>query len=144
MLLAWSAKAVAVDRVRVVIADDHDASLSVFTRMLQREFDVIGTAINGKDAVAAVGALKPDIVVLDIEMPVMDGLAAARTLIDSGCLTRIIFLTVHADPDYIQAAMKMGAAGYVLKSRATLELPLAVRMVMRGESFITPGAGAEK
>ncbi len=126
--------------VRVVIADDHLASLPVFARMLQPEFNVVGTAKNGHEALMAVNALHPDVVVLDIEMPVMDGLLAARQLRASDPAVRIVFLTVYADSDYVDTAFNLGASGYVLKSRAALDLPRAIRLAMLGQSFISPGA----
>ncbi len=125
-----------------MIADDHAASLAVFSRMLQPEFSVVGTAKNGQEAVVVAGALHPDVVVLDIEMPVMDGLLAARRLMASDPAARIVFLTTYADADYVEAALAMGAAGYVLKSRAALDLSRAIRLAMLGQQFVSPGANA--
>jgi DNA-binding NarL/FixJ family response regulator len=126
--------------VQVVVADDHIALLAVFTGMPQREFSVVGTAKNGQEALAVVGELHPDVVVLDIEMPVMDGLLAARRLLASDSAARIVFLTAFADPDYVAAALNLGVAGYVLKSRAALDLSHAIRSAMLGQSFVSPGA----
>ncbi|MGA7413905.1 MAG: response regulator transcription factor [Bryobacteraceae bacterium] len=131
------------DLVRVVIADDHAGALFAFSQIITGEFDVVGKAINGREAVLIAGKLKPDVVVLDIEMPVMNGLDAARKLILERSNARIIFLTVHADVDYVQAALILGAAGYVLKSRAALDLTKAIRMAMLGRQFISPGAGPQ-
>ena len=123
-----------------MIADDHVASLAVFARMLQPEFSVVGTAKNGQEALAVAGELHPDVVVLDIEMPVMGGLLAARRLRASDPAARIVFLTVYADRDYVEAALNLGAAGYVLKSRAVLDLSRAIRLAMLGQQFVSPGA----
>ena len=123
-----------------MIADDHVVSLAVFTRMLQPEFNVVGTAKNGREALVVAGALHPDVVVLDIEMPVMDGLIAARRLLASDPAARIVFLTLYADADYVEAALNLGAAGYVLKSRAARDLARAIRFAMLGQQFISPGA----
>jgi len=131
---------VADDWVRVVIADDHVAALLVFSRMLQPEFDVVGTAKNGLEALVAVNQFHPDVVVLDIEMPVMGGLIAARRLRATDPAARIVFLTVYDDPDYVEAAFNLGASGYVLKSRAAIDLPHAIRLAMLGKQFVSPGA----
>ena len=124
---------------RVVIVDDHAASLPVFAALIQPEFSVVGTAKNGQDALAVVGELHPDVVILDIEMPVMDGLLAARLLLDSDPAARIVFLTACADPDYLEAALNLGALGYVWKPRAALDLPTAIRSAMLGAWFASPG-----
>jgi DNA-binding NarL/FixJ family response regulator len=131
---------VSSDLARVVIADDHAPSLLVFIDLLEPEFKVVGTARNGKEALAAVAELHPDVVVLDIEMPIMDGLSAARTLVALDPAPRIVMLTTFADADYVDAALKLGAAGYVLKLRAPLDLCHAVRLALGGQKFISPGA----
>jgi DNA-binding NarL/FixJ family response regulator len=108
-------------------------------KMLEPEFNVVGTAKNGQEALAAVGELHPDVVILDIEMPVMDGLIAARRIRASEPAARIVFLTTYADPDYIEAALSLGALGYVLKARAAIDLRRAIRLSMLGQSFVSPG-----
>jgi two-component system, NarL family, response regulator DesR len=130
---------VATDLVRVLIADDHEAALSALTRILNHEFNVVGTARNGKEAVAATTFLKPDVLVLDIQMPIMDGFEAARAVLSSGPPARIVFISAVADSDYVRVALSLGASGYVLKSRAALDLPQAIRLAMLGQSFVSPG-----
>ncbi len=128
------------DLVRIVIADDHAPSLSIFVAMLEPEFSVVGTARNGEEALNAVAKLHPDVVVLDIEMPVMDGLSAATYLLASNPDARIVMLTTYADADYVAAACSLGAVGYVLKSRAALDLSQAIRLAIGGQKFVSPGA----
>jgi len=130
--------AAATDLVRVVIADDHEAALSALTRILSPEFNVVGTAKNGKEAVEATTLLKPDVVILDIQMPIMSGFEAARTILSSDSAARIVFITAVADSDYVRVAQGLGASGYVVKSRAALDLPHAIRLAMLGQSFVSP------
>jgi DNA-binding NarL/FixJ family response regulator len=129
---------VPTDLVRVVIADDHEAALSAFTGILKPEFDVVGTAKNGKEAVAVTALVKPDVVVLDIQMPVMNGFEAARAILSSGSVPRIIFITAFTDPYLVQVALSLGASGYVVKSQAALDLAHAIRLAMLGQSFVSP------
>ncbi|MGA7414621.1 MAG: response regulator transcription factor [Bryobacteraceae bacterium] len=126
------------DLVRVVIADDHEAALSALTRILSHEFNLVGTAKNGKEAVDATTLLKPDVVILDIQMPIMNGFEAARTILSLDSATRNVFITAVADSDYVRAALSLGASGFVLKSRAVLDLPHAIRLAMLGQSFVSP------
>ncbi len=126
------------DLVRVLIADDHEAALSALTRILSHEFNVVGTAKNGKEAADATTLLKPDVVILDIQMPIMNGFEAARTIRSSGSAARIVFITAFADSDYVRVALRAGASGYVVKSQAALDLPHAIRLAMLGQSFVSP------
>lgn len=131
------------DLVRVVIADDHEAALSALTRILSHEFNVVGTAKNGIEAVDATAFLKPDVVILDIQMPIMNGLEAARTILSSGSAARIVFITALADLDYVRVALSLGAFGYVVKSRAAVDLPRAIQLAMLGQSFVSPSESGQ-
>jgi DNA-binding NarL/FixJ family response regulator len=111
-----------VTRHRLVIADDHAAMLGCVQELLEREFEIVATASDGRSAVDLAQRLQPDAVVLDIEMPVLNGLEAAAELATLTPSPRVVFLTVSADPAYRRAAIEMGAAGYVLKSRMASRL----------------------
>src|SRR3954452_11182191 len=116
-----------LSRVTVLLADDHEDFLAVERRLLEPEFEVVLTVRDGRAAVEAAARLEPDLLVLDLSMPVMDGIAAARSLRASGSRARIVFLTVHGDPDYVRAALSAGAQGYVVKCRLASDLILALR-----------------
>jgi DNA-binding NarL/FixJ family response regulator len=119
------------------VADDHAAVIDRVVRELEPEFQIVGSVADGRAAVEAVAKLAPDLVVLDISMPVLSGLEAARAIAAAGSKTRIVFLTVHADPDFANAALAAGAHGYVVKSRLTKELRPAVREALAGRRFVS-------
>jgi len=124
-----------------LLADDHQAVLGTVARLLAVDFDVVGAVENGELAVEAVVALDPDIVVLDISMPVMNGIEAASRLKKSGSRARVIFLTVQTQPDFVTAAFLAGALGYVLKPRVCTDLVPAIREVLEGRIFASPSLG---
>jgi DNA-binding NarL/FixJ family response regulator len=127
-------------RTRVLLVDDHQSALRKFAHILKAEFHVAGWATSGLDGVRAALELRPDVVTMDLFMPDIDGLEAARRICTSGSHARIIFLAAHSDSDYLAAAMKAGASGYVLKSRAAEDLVAAIRSALIGRVFISPGA----
>jgi len=129
---------------RILLADDHQTVLKTVARLLAGDFDVVGAVENGKLAVEAVAALNPDIVVLDISMPVMDGLEAASLLKQSGSRTRVIFLTVQAQPEFVSAAFSAGAKGYVLKTYLITDLVPAIRQVLEGRVFASSSLGMDE
>jgi DNA-binding NarL/FixJ family response regulator len=124
-----------VSKVRVLVADDHQAILTRVRRELGEEFEIVGTAETGQEAVDAVSRFDPDVLVMDISMPGLNGLEAASHLRGSCCRTKIIFLTIHDDPDFIAAAFSAGASGYVTKNRLSLDLVLAIREALLGKTF---------
>ena len=124
-----------------MLAGDYPAILEKAARLLAVDFDVVGAVENGKLAVEAVAALDPDIVVLDISMPVMDGLKAASLLKQSGSRARVIFLTVQAQPEFVSAAFWAGAKGYVLKACLITDLVPAIREVLEGRVFASSPLG---
>jgi DNA-binding NarL/FixJ family response regulator len=129
---------VLVTRIRVLLADDHEDFLRQLRGELDPEFEVVGTAENGEAAINAIGRLDPDVLVIDISMPILNGLQAAARLRDTQCRTKIIFLTIHEQSDYVSAAFAAGATGYVTKRHVGSDLVSAIREVFRGHTFISP------
>ena len=127
-----------LSRGRVLLADDHEEFLAVEARLLEPEFEIVTTARDGRSVLEEAARLAPDILLLDISMPVLDGIQAARLLKASGCQAKIIFMTVHGDQDYVQAGLAAGALGYVVKSRLATDLLPALRAVLAGRSFVSP------
>jgi len=109
--------------------------LQKVTQLLQDDFDVVGSAQNGQEAIEAAETLDPDLLVLDISMPILNGIQVASRLRDSGCRAKVIFLTVHEDRDYVEAAFSAGGLGYVLKSRVATDLIPAAQEALRGYEF---------
>ncbi len=124
-------------KTRVLLADDHTAVLNCVFGIVCETCDVVGTASDGTQVLLAVDQLNPDLIVMDIGMPQMDGIQTAKQLRKKGCNARIIFLTVTQDEDYIAAAFAAGARGYVLKARMQSDLLAAIEEVMAGGSFVS-------
>ncbi len=123
---------------RVLLADDHALLLGAFEKLLAEECEVIGKASDGRALVAAAEKLKPDVIVLDIQMPLLNGLEAGRQIKQRVRDTRLVFLTINEDPDLAAEAFRSGASGYLLKRSAASELTTAIREVMQGRSYVTP------
>jgi DNA-binding NarL/FixJ family response regulator len=120
----------------VVIADDHDGILRRVSEILHNEFRIVAAVGDGARSIEAAAKFKPDVMVLDIAMPGADGIQAAREMRLLGLTPRIIFLTVQEDPDYVQAANKLGAC-YVLKSRMHIDLTQAIKEALAGRIFVS-------
>lgn len=125
-------------RTRILVADDHKEIRDRVVRLLEPDFDVVGAVDDGCLLLETASKLKPDVCVMDISMPVTDGIKAAAKLKESGLTTRVIFLTVHEDSDFVQAALETGAFGYVLKSRMASDLSNAINGAMAGRRFVSP------
>lgn len=125
-------------RPRVLLADDHKLLLEAFTSLLEPECEVVGTAGDGRAVVAESKRLRPDIVVLDISMPGLNGLEAGRQIRAAVPETRLIYLTMNEDPDLAAEAFRLGASGFLLKSCAASELFRAIQEVLKGRSYVTP------
>lgn len=124
--------------IRVLLADDHPLIAHGVRSTLEPQFEIVGYAADGKALVEAAQELRPDIIVLDISMPVLNGLEAALRIRKFLPSVKLIFLSQHLDPAYLRQALRVGASGYVLKLQAAEELQQALAAAMRGETFISP------
>ena len=122
---------------RILLSDDLPEIRERVTELLRCDFDIVATAQNGQQAVDAASTLDPDLVVLDISMPILSGIQVASRLRELGCRAHIVFVTVHEDPDYIEAAFSVGATAYVFKSRLATDLVSAVNCALQGQKFIS-------
>ena len=123
---------------RILLADDHPALLAETVRLLGQDYTVVGTVANGLELLEAAKRLAPDVVVLDISMPVLDGFEAARRLKRTGFSSKLIFLTVWEDADYAREAMNLGADAYVVKSRLATDLLPAISEALSKQHFVSP------
>jgi len=126
-----------VHTARILLADDHKEIRDKVRRYLEAEFNVLDAVDNGRALLDAAARLDPDICLLDISMPILDGIETANKLKESGSKAKVIFLTVHEDSDFLQAALKTGASGYVLKRRMASDLHRAVKEALAGRIFIS-------
>lgn len=127
-------------KTRVLLADDHQLMRSGVRLMLERETDlaVVGEACDGREAVALVKSLKPEVVVMDIGMPNLNGIEAARQMTEENPQLAIVMVSMHSDESYVLRALKAGARGYLLKDSAEADLIKAVHAVAGGKSFFSP------
>jgi DNA-binding NarL/FixJ family response regulator len=123
---------------RVLLADDHRVVAEGLRSLLEVDFDVIGIVSDGRELVAAAKTLDPDAVVVDISMPSLNGIEAARQLRAANSRAKVVFLTMHREATYAARAMEAGASGFVLKHSATSELVTAIHEALKGGTYITP------
>ena len=123
---------------RILLADDHALVLEGFRRILEGHYELVGTVGDGRALLEAAKTMHPDIVILDISMPLLNGIDAAAQLKKICPKAKIIIMTMHADTDYVRSAFEAGASAYVLKRSAVDELEQAIRAVIEGHSYITP------
>ena len=130
------------DLIRVVLADDHAMVRSGLKAVLAaaRDIDVIGEAANGVEAVALAQRLRPDVMIMDLTMPELDGMGATKQLVAMEGGPRVLVLTMHQEEDYLVPLLEAGASGYLVKSAADRDLVEAVRTVARGEVYVRPSA----
>jgi DNA-binding NarL/FixJ family response regulator len=131
-----------LERIRVVTADDHVNVSTAIRSVLDEEFDLVAEVSNGSDAVAAVLALDPDVLLTDISMPGLDGLTATRQLRKTNVRAKIIMLTMHEDTEFIEAALAAGASGYVTKARLVSDLIPAIHEALLGNIYVSRSAKA--
>ena len=123
---------------RVLMADDHSLILAGLRKLVEHDCEVVGTVEDGRALVEAAQKLRPDLILLDISMPLLNGLEAARQLRRLTPESKLIFLTMHASPTYATEAFQAGASGYLLKRSAASELSLAIRAALQGQHYLTP------
>jgi len=127
-----------VNRVRVLLADDHAAVLKSVTEVLAPHFDVVGAVRDGAALVEAATSLDPDVLVVDISMPVLNGIQAVAQFKHDGSRAKVVFLTVNEDAEFVQACFAAGATGYVVKPRLGGDLVFAINEVLAERSFVSP------
>ena len=123
---------------RVLLADDHTLVAEAFKQLLEPEYSVVGTVTDGHTLLAVAPKLNPDIILLDISMPLLNGLDAGRRLKQAMPAVKLIYLTVNEDPQLAAEAFRLGAAGYVVKSAVASELFQAIQEVLKGKSYVSP------
>lgn len=125
-------------RSRVLIADDHTLVAELCKKLLEAEFDVVGTACDGRALVRMATDLKPDVIVVDVAMPILNGLDAGQQIKQKMPAVKLVYLTMNPDPEVAAEAFRRGASGYLLKTCAADEMVIAVRRVLRGISYLSP------
>jgi DNA-binding NarL/FixJ family response regulator len=127
-----------MQRPRIILADDHTLLLDALKNLMEPEFEVVGTFNDGQALVEAAQGLNPNVVVLDISMPTMNGLNAGQRLKQMMPMVKLVYLTMNHDPDVAGEAFRLGASAFVLKNSAATELLQAIRKVVRGGYYVTP------
>lgn len=124
-------------KIRVLLADDHELILARVKALLGDDFEIVNAVSNGRDAVREVQRLRPDILIIDISMPVLNGLDAVSELRSSSSETKVVILTVHEDPEFVSTALHLGASGYVVKEQIATDLVPAIQACVQGGSYIS-------
>ena len=127
-----------MNKPRVLLADDHKMMLAGLHKLLEDTCEIVGTASDGRALVEAAQRLEPDLIILDIGMPLLNGIDAARQIKTLCPDTKLIFLTMQTSPTYATEAFQAGASGYLLKHSAPVELPLAIEAALQGHHYLTP------
>ena len=136
--MAQQPKVLIPSRPRILLADDHTMLLDAFRRLLEPEYEIVGTASNGRALVDLVPKTNPDVVILDISRPRLIGIEAAAQLRRKLPKVKIVFLTVNEDPDVAAEAIRSGASAFLLKSSAAAELISAIKLALAGKTYVTP------
>jgi DNA-binding NarL/FixJ family response regulator len=128
-----------IHRSRILIADDHTLVADLCKKLLETEFDVVGTVGDGRALLRSAADLKPDVIVIDIAMPILNGLDAGQQVKEMLPAVKLVYLTMNPDPEVAAEAFRRGASGYLLKTCAADEMVIAVRKVLRGMSYMSSG-----
>jgi DNA-binding NarL/FixJ family response regulator len=130
-----------MSKIRIVLADDHGVVRQGFRRILdaQPDMEIVGEASNGKEALELAAKFSPDVVVMDVAMPELNGIEATRRMGEAAPRTRVLALSMHKDSVYVREILRAGARGYLLKDAVDEDLIAAVRAVSRGEGYLSPG-----
>jgi DNA-binding NarL/FixJ family response regulator len=130
-----------MSKIRIVLADDHSVVRQGFRRILeaQTDMEIVGEASNGREALETATKLSPDVVVMDVAMPELNGIEATRRMGEAAPRTRVLALSMHKDSVYVREILRAGARGYLLKDAVDEDLIAAVRAVARGEGYLSPG-----
>jgi DNA-binding NarL/FixJ family response regulator len=131
----WTPKR--IEKPRLLIADDHMLVVQGIGKLLENDFELVGAVEDGRALLRKAPALRPDVVLLDISMPLLNGIDACRQLVKSMRRVKVVFLTMHSERVYVEEALRAGGAGYLLKNSAATELTEAIQAVIRGERYIT-------
>jgi DNA-binding NarL/FixJ family response regulator len=132
-----------ISRSRILIADDHTLVADLCKKLLEAEFDVVGTVGDGRALLQSAVDLKPDVIVVDIAMPILNGLDAGRRVKQMLPAVKLVYLTMNPDPEVAAEAFRRGASGYLLKTCAADQMVIAVRKVLRGMSYLSPQLSKE-
>ena len=124
-------------RSRILIADDHTLVADLCRTLLEKEFHVVGSVRDGRALIESAIDLRPDVIIVDIAMPILNGLDAGQKVKEILPAVKLVFLTMNPDPEIAAEAFRRGASGYLLKTSAADEMVLAVRRVLRGMSYIS-------
>jgi DNA-binding NarL/FixJ family response regulator len=127
-----------MNRIRILLADDHQMFVAGLRKLLEADFDVVGAVADGREMVRVAQAISPDVIVADISMPSLNGIDAAVQLRAAKCKSKLIFLTMQGDSMFLREAVRVGAAGFVLKRDAPDTLVFAIRQVARGKTYFSP------
>jgi len=125
-------------KASILVADDHTLFVEALQKVLEPEFDLVGSVADGRALLDAAPRLDPDIILLDLSMPLLNGIDAAQQLRRLAPGAKLVFLSMHGDPTYVTEAFRAGASGYVLKRASAVELLLAIRTALRGQTYVSP------
>jgi DNA-binding NarL/FixJ family response regulator len=132
-----------MNRPRILVADDHSIIMAGIRNLVEKQCELAGYVRDGKSLVEEALKLRPDLIIADIGMPILNGIDAAKQIRDVWPEARILFLTMHANPMYLRGAMRAGGSGYVLKTSAGEELQLAIRRILKGQPYVSSALGPD-